>query len=63
MNKDDYRRLYAKAQAKWRASIPGLPLNKLEMRALTQLAQYGPGNPHRSQSAAIGSFGCWFCDL
>ena len=43
MSQEDYRRLYAEAQTRWRASIPNLPLNKLEMRALGQLALRGPG--------------------
>jgi hypothetical protein len=43
MTEADYSRLHAKAEAKWRAAIPTLPLTKLEKRSLEQLAQYGPG--------------------
>ena len=42
MSPEDYRRLYAEAHARWLAEIPSLPLNKLEMRSLHQLALHGP---------------------
>jgi hypothetical protein len=43
MNQDDYRRLHSEAHARWIASIPNQPINKLEMRSLRQLADYGVG--------------------
>ncbi|PAQ10517.1 MAG: hypothetical protein E5X86_22720 [Mesorhizobium sp.] len=45
MNDDDFRRLVGEADARWKAEIPTLPLNKRELEALRQLNAYGPNVP------------------
>ncbi len=41
MNGDDYRRLMGEALKRWKASIPGTPLNVRERKTLDQLSAYG----------------------
>ena len=45
MNEDDMRRLMAKAEDEWIASIPSKKLLKTEVSSLMQLKEYGVGNP------------------
>jgi hypothetical protein len=45
MNESDLRRLVSEAEARWRASIPGSPLTKREVKVLAQFRAYGPGVP------------------
>lgn len=45
MAEADYRRLIAAANQKWKDSIPAMPLNKLERRALSQLREHQPNEP------------------
>lgn len=45
MKDTDYTRLYGEAEARWKASIPGTPLQKRERDALRQLNAYGPNVP------------------
>lgn len=55
MTGDDYTRLFKEAQERWKASIPGAPLNVRERRALNQLAAYGVGA--RAKDSAIKDCG------
>lgn len=50
MNGADYTRLFKEAQERWRASIPGTPLNTRERKALDQLSAYGVDVRVKSQA-------------